>query len=76
MAVSANWSTNKLRDELKHETGVTANGLDYRFADGSRLKWISEESPCRFIPDDERFTRREQHRATAIEIAQQRAAGG
>jgi hypothetical protein len=76
MALSANWSTHQLRLELQREPGVTPVGEDFRFPDGSRFKFIDDGEPARYAPDEECYLRREQHRATAIEIAQQKAAGG
>ncbi len=76
MAIAANWSTQQLLLELQREPGVIPLANGFRFPDGSRFKPVQIEQQVRYVPDEECFTRREQHRASAIEIAQQKAAGG
>lgn len=75
-AIAANWSIEDVQTQVLREAGVTPAGPDFRFEDGSRLKLMSLENPPRYAPDDEWVGRREARRATAVEIAQQKAAGG
>lgn len=76
MAVSANWTIQDVQVEIRREPGVIPVGRDFRFADGSCLKLWDVEGPPRYAPDEEWVERKAPRQATAVEIAQQKAAGG